>query len=147
MLRIFAFIFLFSTFYVRAELTISHGTVRLLPPGVPNTSAYFTIENNGDEDRYLVSAYSKIAKTVELHNHVINGESMRMEKQQSVKIPAGESVQFSPGGLHLMIFSLLEPLKEGQKVTLSLTTKQGSTISFDATVVMPGQEAHHSHHH
>lgn len=147
MFRIVALFFTLCVFSVQAKLVISDATVRLLPPSVPNTSGYFTITNEGAEDRYLVAAASDIAKTVELHNHVMDGESMRMEKQERVQIPAGESIQFAPGGLHLMFFTLTARLTEGQTVSITLDTQQGEKLSFEANVVMPGKENQHSHHH
>ena len=65
----------------QAEVTISNASVRLLPPGVPNTSAYFTINNTSQQDVYLVGAKSEIAGLIELHNHVMEGEVMKMQKQ------------------------------------------------------------------
>ncbi|WJG09922.1 copper chaperone PCu(A)C [Aliiglaciecola sp. LCG003] len=128
-----------------ADLLVEHATVRLLPPGVPNTSAYFTIENTGETDRYLVSASSTFSASTELHAHIMDGEMMRMEQQQQVMIPAGEKVMFKPGGLHLMIFGLKAPLKEQQKVSFTLYTKDKHQIEVIGNVVLPGEE--HSHHH
>ncbi len=143
---IFYFAFLLS-FSCGAEIVISDAKVRLLPPGVPNTSAYFNIENTSASDLVLISGKADFAKTVELHNHIMKGEVMRMVKQEQVKVPAGESIRFQPGGLHLMLFGLKSALSEGQKVNLSLVQQDGSEIKFEATVVMPGQESQHSHHH
>lgn len=130
-----------------AELVIRDAKVRLLPPGLPNTAAYFVVENHSERDHFLVGGKSNIAKTVELHNHIMQGEVMRMEKQEQVKIPAGETVRFQPGGLHLMIFGLKAPLTEGQVVKLTVLDKNGAAIEFDADVVMPGKESSHAHHH
>lgn len=133
-----------------ANLKVSEAKVRLLPPGLPNTSAYFTIENTGNKDRVLISASSEIANKVELHSHVMKDGMMRMRQQDKVIIPAGEKVEFAPGGLHLMIFGLNEPLRVNQQVKLNVITQDGETLVVNGTVTLPGNEKtgkeKHKHH-
>ena len=147
MLRTSLFLSLFWSAVCAAELVVTDATVRLLPPGVPNTSAYLTVKNTSSTDVILVSGKADFVKTVELHNHIMKGEVMRMEKQEQVVVPAGESLTFQPGGLHMMLFGLNTSLKEGQTVKLSLVDKNDVETEFEAKVVMPGQESSHSHHH
>ncbi|MDU0353200.1 copper chaperone PCu(A)C [Paraglaciecola aquimarina] len=126
-----------------AELVITQATVRLLPPSVANTSAYFTVENKSNQDEFLISASSKVANKTELHNHVHQDGMMKMQQQAEVKIPAGQSVHFAPGGLHIMLFGLQHTLQEGQDVPLSLQTKSGANITFTAKVTNPSAHKHH----
>ena len=55
----------------------------------------------------------------------------------------GKTITFAPGGLHMMIFGLKQPLKKKQIVPLALMTKDGQQIKFDAHVVSPNQHRHH----
>lgn len=135
---------LLCSFGAHAELVVNHPVIRLLPPGVPNTSAYFSIENRSDSERYIVSAKSEIAERVELHKHIMSGDMMRMEQQAKVTIPAGEKVIFEPGGLHLMFFGLAHPLQKEQPVNIQLQMEDGEIVSFSALPQEPGA---HSHHH
>lgn len=128
----------------RADLVIEEAVIRMLPPGVPNTAAYFKITNTGDKSRHLIAASSNIADRVELHTHVMRNEVMKMEHLSSVTIPAGDTVQFAPGGLHLMIFGLHSALKPEQQVKLSLKTQDGHRLDFTATARKPGKH-HHQH--
>jgi copper(I)-binding protein len=73
------------------------------------------------------------------------GDMMRMQQQPEVVVQPGESVQFAPGGLHIMLFGLKQPLREGQSVTFSLQTKEGESINISAKVARPNTSAH-SHH-
>lgn len=130
-----------------ADLKVNEAKVRLLPPMVPNTSAYFSITNTGEKDRVLVAATSEIAKTIELHAHIMKDGMMSMQQQEKVVIPAGQTVEFKPGGLHLMIFGLIKPLRVDQKVDLNLITEDGETIAISGTVVRPGKEKSKHHHH
>lgn len=130
-----------------ANLLVSNATVRLLPPGVKNTSAYFSISNQSQQDHYLVAADVDFAEKAELHAHIMQGDMMRMEQQEKVLIPAGETVIFKPGSLHIMIFGLHQSLHQDQTVTLTLITDDQQSVLVEATVVMPGQESVQHRHH
>ena len=146
MVRFSTLIFTLFSFFALADVTISEATIRVLPPGVPNTAAYFTINNQGEENIVLVGAKSDVAETLELHNHVVVGEVMKMQKQDKIVVSAGQTVIFKPGGLHVMLFGLKSPLSEKQKVDISLITEKGDVLPFVATAVMPGTHSHHHHH-
>ncbi|MFQ3236680.1 MAG: copper(I)-binding protein [Paraglaciecola sp.] len=128
---------------VDANLMVSNASVRLLPPSLPNTSAYFSVKNTAEHDIILVSAQTDIAQKAELHNHVMQGQMMRMERQDLVTIGPGQTVNFEPGGLHMMIFGLKTPLKKAQSVKLSLLTQGGDIITFNAIVTEPKPQAHY----
>ncbi|MFT7217275.1 MAG: copper(I)-binding protein [Paraglaciecola sp.] len=147
MFRPYALLFASSLFLfansVDANLTVHNATVRLLPPSLPNTSAYFTVKNTAEHDIILVAAQTDVAQKAELHNHVMQGQMMRMEQQDSVTVGAGLTVNFQPGGLHMMIFGLKAPLQKAQSVKLSLLTQGGDVIAFNAIVTEPKPQAHH----
>ena len=128
-----------------AEVTVTDATVRLLPPSVPNTAAYFSIQNSSDTSQTLIGASADFATKAEIHNHVLMNDMMSMQQQSEVVLKPGESVQFSPGGLHIMLFGLKQPLREGQSVSFSLQTKEGESISIIANVARP-KPSSHSHH-
>ncbi|MGJ8679974.1 copper chaperone PCu(A)C [Paraglaciecola sp.] len=127
-----------------AELLVTQATVRLLPPGVPNTAAYFTIENNSQHAEFLVGAKANFVAKAEIHNHIHHNGMMKMQQQSEVKIEAGQTLHFAPGGLHIMLFGLKQPLSENQVLDLSVQTKSGKNIRFKADVKSPSI---HKHHH
>jgi copper(I)-binding protein len=126
-----------------AEVTVTDATVRLLPPGVPNTAAYFSIQNSSDTDQILIGASADFATKAEIHNHILVDDMMRMQQQSEVVIKAGETVQFAPGGLHIMLFGLKQPLEEGQSVKISVQTQDGEPIIITANVARPSVHKHH----
>lgn len=128
---------------VQAEVLISDASVRLLPPGMPNTSAYFTIENRSDKTVVIVGAKAEFAKKAEIHNHVHQNGMMKMQQQDEVVLAAKQTLQFSPGGLHIMLFGLNETLKEHQTLQLSVLTKDQQIITFTAKVQRPLAHKHH----
>ncbi|WP_340681138.1 copper chaperone PCu(A)C [Paraglaciecola sp.] len=137
MLRIIAIFCALIFLPCHAELLINDAVLRLLPPGVPNTSAYIELVNTGDKPEVVVSVTTDIARSVEIHNHVMDGETMHMERQEELTVAPGASVKLMPGGLHLMVFGLNQALTGGQAVRFYLTTKTGLVMPFDAIVVRP----------
>ncbi|AGH47314.1 copper chaperone PCu(A)C [Paraglaciecola psychrophila] len=143
MLRLILLLCSLVTGALYAEVTITNATVRLLPPGVPNTAAYFSVQNSSDTDQILIGASADFATKAEIHNHILVDDMMRMQQQSEVVIKSGETVQFAPGGLHIMLFGLKEPLLEGQSVAISLQTQDGESIMITANVARPSEHKHH----
>jgi copper(I)-binding protein len=91
----------------------------------------------------LTGAAADFATKAEIHNHILVDDMMSMQQQSEVVIQPGESIQFAPGGLHIMLFGLKTPLREGQSVEISLQTKGGESISITAKVARPSAHSHH----
>lgn len=114
---------------------------RALPPVAENGAAYVTLANRGESPDELVGAASPSADRVEIHTHVMEDGVMKMRRVESVALPPGEYVEFSPGGLHLMLFGLKEPLKEGGKFPVTLRFRKAAPVEVTVTVRAPGAEA------
>jgi copper(I)-binding protein len=143
MLRLIVLLCGFLATVVYAEIIVTDATVRLLPASVPNTAAYFSIQNQSDTTQTLVDVTADFAAKAEIHNHILVDDMMSMQQQSEVVIQPGESVKFSPGGLHIMLFGLKQPLLEGQSVVFNLQTKEGKSISVTANVARPSAHSHH----
>ena len=143
MFRLFVLLCSLVTGVIHAEVIVTDATVRLLPPGVPNTAAYFSIQNSSDTTQILIGASAAFATKAEIHNHIMVNDMMRMEQQSEVVIKSGQTVQFAPGGLHIMLFGLKQPLSEGESVAISLQTKDGESIIISAKVAGPSVHKHH----
>ncbi len=61
----------------------------------------------------------------EMENEGMPAGAMSMAPVESVALPKGETVSFMPGGLHLMLIDLVEPLEEGQEFELTLDFETG----------------------
>ena len=99
-----------------------------LPPVAPNGAVYFRIENRGPASDRLVSAHSPIADRAEIHTHEMDGGMMTMRRVHAVEVPAQGEVAFKPGGLHVMLLGLKEPLVAGERFPLALGFEQAGTI-------------------
>jgi copper(I)-binding protein len=118
----------------QAPLTASGAWVREPVPGRTVTAAFVVIENTGATDLQVVSAACDAAGTVELHEMVRSGDMMKMAPVKSIVVPAKGKVELKPGGLHMMLFELKKPLKDGDTVNLTLTTDAGATVHAAAAV-------------
>ena len=92
-------------------------------------AAYFTIRS--DKQDRIVAVSSSEADKIEIHASVIEGSNVRMEQRKQVDLPAGKTVAFAPGGMHLMVFS---PHKNEAEATFPITFELESglkkTVSF-----------------
>jgi periplasmic copper chaperone A len=128
--------------------------VRLAPPGAQATAAYMVLKNNGDKDVKVVKASSPAARTTELHEHINDGGVMKMRPVAAIDIKAGGKTVLMPGGLHVMLIDLNAPMKEGDKIPVTLGFDDGSSKQIDVPVMrpapMPSGPApmdHSSHNH
>jgi periplasmic copper chaperone A len=90
------------------------------------------------EDARLVAARSPVAGVVELHEMKMESGVMKMRAVGSIALPAGRAVSLEPGGYHVMLMGLKQPLAEGEAVPLTLVVEskggQRSEVEVKATV-------------
>ncbi len=113
------------------SLVVRDAWVRATPGAA---AAYLTLENRSGRSDRLVSVGSPVARRVELHESRVENGIMRMRRIEGIAVPAGGSVRLEPGGLHVMLMGLHEPLAEGQGVPLTLSFESGATLAVDAEV-------------
>lgn len=132
-----------------ADLHIQHPWSRALPPVAPTGAAYMVIENRGNTADTLKGASTPIAGYTELHEHVHQDDLMKMQRVDNVIIAPGEQVEFAPGGYHVMLFELKEPLVAGNSYPMTLTFEHAGEIAVEVQVSKDearGADAQHSEH-
>ena len=141
--KILIFVLLLATLLVSAcgaasgELTIQDAWARPANTG-ENGAAYFIIENGTASDDSLMSVSSDIATAAEVHMSMGDANGvMSMQMQEAVTIPAGEPVEFKPGGLHVMLVNLTRDLKPGETITLTLNFKETGNVIVEVPVKEP----------
>lgn len=127
-------------------VTVEHAWVRAMPPGQPNTAAYFVLKNNGNANIVITGASSNLAKEAQIHHSRHIDGYMRMERLESVALDSGETVEFTPGGIHLMLLGLEQMPAVGSTVNLCLLLSSGSVVCVDAPVRKSAGESSHDHH-
>ncbi|MFO1068457.1 MAG: copper chaperone PCu(A)C [Geminicoccaceae bacterium] len=131
------------------ELTIGHPWSR--PVKAANGAAYLSISNAGSQPDRLIAASSDVATRTELHTHLIDADGVaRMRQVQAVDVPADGTVSLQPGGLHIMLFGLREPLQAGSEFPLTLTFEHAGSVTVEVAVEMKpshgGTDGEHASH-
>ena len=137
-----------SPFTSACEKIMAHDMyARATPPSAETSALFGQFVNSSDKDHYIVSAETKAAGKVELHDVIMEGDVMKMRRVEKIKIPANGSVTLKPGSLHIMLFNLEKPLAEGNIIPVKITFANGETQDLEAPIkkVMSGMK--HKHHH
>jgi len=121
------------------SVTVTRAWSRATPPGATVGVAYFEIVNSGAGDE-LTGIDSPAAQRVEMHSTTMNGGLMQMRQTDSVAVPAHGRVAFEPQGLHAMLIALRKPLKEGDRLALTLTFRHAGKVDVTAVVQGLGAE-------
>ncbi|MCP5163187.1 MAG: copper chaperone PCu(A)C [Hahellaceae bacterium] len=112
-----------------ASVNISQAWIRLVPPVARTTAAYGTLQNTGNSDLTLISVSSGLAEFTEMHATLEDHGMMKMRLQEQLSLPAQGELKFAPGGLHIMMKGLKQPLIPGQKVPLDFYFLGGGHIT------------------
>jgi copper(I)-binding protein len=116
-------------------LTVTNVWAR--PGNADGNSAIYFVVTPGSEADTLLSANSDVA-TAELHESKMGDDgTMMMMPQENVPIPAGEKVEFKPGGLHVMLVGLKNDLKAGDTFQMMLKFEKAGEIRLEVTVKEP----------
>ena len=113
-------------------------------------AGFMTIRNTGSAPDRLVAARSPAANVMELHTHIRDGDVMRMRAVPAIELPAGQEVRLAPGGLHLMLIGLAQPLEPGGRVPVTLVFERAGEVTIQLAVEAAGARgpAHgHGHRH
>jgi copper(I)-binding protein len=132
--------------YKLGTLEIGHPWARATPPTAPAGGGYMTITNKGTDPDRLVSVKSPAAGMVQVHEMKMEGNVMRMrELEGGLAIPPGATVALAPGGLHLMMMGLKVPLKQGERVPVTLVFEKAGTIDVELVIAAMGATSTHEH--
>ncbi|MFZ1414656.1 MAG: copper chaperone PCu(A)C [Defluviicoccus sp.] len=138
----------FAQDYTLGDLKIDHPWARASAGAAANGAAYMTITTAGTATDQLVKAASPVADKVELHTHILDGDVMRMRPVSGITVNVGEPAVLRPGGLHVMLIGLKEPLKQGGQFPLTLTFEKAGTVTVQVDVEaasMPMDPMHLKH--
>ncbi len=117
-----------------AGIVIKDAWVAAPPPSEKATAGFMTIENTTDVDVALTSVSTPAAQVTEIHQMSRVKGMMKMVMLKSLTIPAKAKIVLGPGGYHLMIIDLIEPIHQGQEIPLILNFNTGKSMEVRAQV-------------
>jgi copper(I)-binding protein len=120
-----------------AQTTVTEAWVRGTVAQQKATGLFATITSA--QGGRLVSASTPVAGLVEIHEMKMDGDTMRMRALAGgLELPAGKPVQLKPGGYHVMLMGLKQPLKDGEQIAVTLVIegadKKRETLEIKAPV-------------
>ena len=117
------------------DLVISQAWTRATPGGAKTGGGFLTIENKGSAADRLVSASADVAGKVEVHEMAVNDGVMKMRPiEGGLAIEPGKTVKLAPGGYHLMMMNLKNPLKQGEKLPVTLQFEKAGKVTVTLDV-------------
>jgi periplasmic copper chaperone A len=112
------------------EIDVTDVWVRATHTGQQTGVAYMKIISQKNAE--LVKVETPVAKRAEMHNMEMKESVMVMREVDAIALPASNEILLAPGGYHIMLMNLKQPLKAGDKVPLKLSFKLGNeTIAMD----------------
>ena len=107
--------------------------------GAATTGAAYVTLMGGDQPDTLVGTSTPIAAAAEPHETINDNGIMKMRSVAAVPIPSHQMVTFSPGGYHIMLTGLKQPLVAGQSFPLTLTFAHAAPVTVDVKVQAMGR--------
>ena len=118
--------------YRIGSLTIDHPVLRVASPVSKTGAGFMAVTNRGKVADRLVSVTTTASARADLHGTVANGNVMQMRAQAGgVPVPAGATVTFAPGGLHVMFIGLKAPMRETAMLKARLTFEKAGPIDVE----------------
>ncbi|WP_386679556.1 copper chaperone PCu(A)C [Loktanella sp. R86503] len=136
--------------YKVGDLHVEHPFARATPTTAMTGAGYLTILNSGAEDDTLVAIEADFPRVMMHDSATVDGIAT-MTHVDAVTIPAGESVSFEPGGMHVMFMGLNgDPLEVGENVPATLVFEKAGRLDVvfnveEASTDAAGHDAHTNH--
>jgi uncharacterized protein YcnI len=135
-------------------LSVEGAWSRATAEGAKVGAGYLKVTNTGSAADTLVGVETPVAGRGEIHDMTMTDGVMRMRKlADGLEIPAGGTVELKPGGMHLMLLDLTQPLVAGTRVPVKLTFKSGAVGEIELSVQAlgaksgGGSDGDHEHQH
>ena len=103
-------------------------------PGSDVAAAYLTLRNPTTQPVTIVSIESPLAEHAMIHETKTVGGQSQMRPHEQLVIAPGQTVKFEPGGLHVMLMGLRQPVPVGKSFPLVLLLADGTKVQVAAVV-------------
>ncbi|WP_299730019.1 copper chaperone PCu(A)C [uncultured Endozoicomonas sp.] len=127
-------------------IELSGVMARATKPGMSTSAAYMVIRNTSDEAVTIESIDSPVAKKTELHTTTKKDGMMKMQRVDNLEILPGQEVQLKPGGYHVMLMGLNNPITNGSEVPVTITFSNGEKQTVKAHGMESIKGQHMAHH-
>lgn len=116
------------------SIAAEHAWARATPKSASTGAAFVTLVNNGTSDDRLLGVTSPAAERIKLSSETNDNGVMKMTPLLSLDLHPGAPVVLKPGGIHMMLLGLKQPLREGQSFPLTLTFEKAGVVEVTVSV-------------
>ena len=137
--------------YKAGSIEISTPWSRATPKGAQTAIGYMTIKNNGTTPDRLTGGSIDVADHFQLHAMTMENGIAKMRELSDIEIKPGQTIEFKPGGSHVMFVNLKRPLSKGEHISGTLVFERAGKVNVDYSVESIGaqtgpQEMGHMQH-
>jgi hypothetical protein len=118
-----------------AAIKVDGAWARATVQGQPGTGAFMNI--TAAQSTRLVGVSSPAAGVAEVHEMRMDGDVMKMRVVPGLELPAGKTVQLKPGGYHLMLMDLKQPLLKDSTLPVTLRFKNAAGVDSQLELTVP----------
>jgi copper(I)-binding protein len=123
-----------------ATVEVRDATARATVTGQKASGVYMKLKSAAA--MRLIGASTPLAGVTQLHEMRMEGDVMRMrEVTTGLELPAGKVVELKPGGHHIMLMDLKQPLAKGGTVPLTLVFQDARGATSTMKVQVPVTDA------
>jgi copper(I)-binding protein len=128
--------------YSVGSIQISQPWARATPKGATSGAAYMTLMNSGTTPQRLSCVSSDAAAKCQIHEMTMTDGVMKMRPVEGgLEIKPGETVTLKPGGFHMMLVDLKQPLEQGKTIEATLKVENGGTVEVQFPIAAIGAPA------
>jgi hypothetical protein len=131
------------------DIQVTGAWVRSTVQGQKGSGAFMKLTSkNGAK---LVGVSTPVAGVAEVHEMKMEGDVMKMRAIAGLDLPAGKTVELSPGGYHVMLMELKTTLPKDSTVPMTLMFKDAKgadsklEIKVPVSTIAPTGEPQHKH--
>ena len=137
--------------YKAGSIEISTPWSRATPKGAQTAIGYMTIKNNGTTPDRLTGGSIDVADRFQLHAMTMEDGVAKMRELNDIEIKPGQTIEFKPGGSHVMFVNLKRPLSKGEHISGTLIFERAGKVNIEYSVESIGaqtgpQEMEHMQH-
>jgi copper(I)-binding protein len=118
-------------------ISVENAWARATTPSAKSGAVFLTIVDHGAPDE-LVSLSTPIAGKAELHQTTMQGNIMHMGPVGKLPVTNEGPVTFAPGGYHVMLMELKQPLQQGQSFPLTLNFAHAGAVQTSVIIESAG---------
>lgn len=118
------------TALMAGPIRVEQAWSRATPGGAKVGAGYLRLTNTGTTPDRLVSGTTDVAERFEVHEMSNTDGVMKMRQLgDGLALPSGQTVELRPGGFHIMLMGLKQPLASGARFTATLTFEKAGKVT------------------